>query len=435
MPVQTIIIDRLFGSLRHEVSLHEGGLTFLFGLNGSGKTTILQLIDALFNQRFNLMLRAPFGEMSVALVDGEMLSIKRTEDGVSGGAATLSFECGTDTWEYSRPRGVRSAAVNWIVHHHPHLRRVGARMWQDRRTGRQLSLDEVLSESDDIPTAVAGQTEAPEWLRLFVDRESTYFIRANRLHAGVGSVPPGIDAEVSEDGPPQTVEGFATALAKKINTALADYGEFSQARESSFPQRFLEQPRTESPDELHALVKERYAAQAVVRARYVQAGLLEPGEDFALPETFNLEKFQFLAAYLADVDAKLDQLAELATKLELFLDIVNTKLRRKQIVVDRHVGFRVDGSGPSISLSSLSSGEQQEIVLTYGLIFHEHPGTLVLIDEPELSLHVGWQFQLVPDFERIAKLAGLRFLIATHSPQAVNGRNDITIYLRDEPGE
>jgi len=44
-----------------------------------------------------------------------------------------------------------------------------------------------------------------------------------------------------------------------------------------------------------------------------------------------------------------------------------------------------------LKLTDLSSGEQQEVVMLYELLFCVQPGTLVLIDEPELSLHVVWQ--------------------------------------------
>jgi predicted ATP-binding protein involved in virulence len=45
---------------------------------------------------------------------------------------------------------------------------------------------------------------------------------------------------------------------------------------------------------------------------------------------------------------------------------------------------------------------------------------LVLIDEPEISLHVGWQKEFLADIIRIANVSSLRFIIATHSPQIIN---------------
>ncbi|WP_435080480.1 AAA family ATPase [Clavibacter michiganensis] len=434
MPVHRFVVEKLFGSLRHEVEMHTEGLTFLFGLNGSGKTTTLNLLDAIFSRQFDTALRTPFGSLHITLVNGKQITVER--DGIVNDRGhddyILRFLMdGMPTWQYHRSRPGRNSPAQYILRNYPNLRRIGPRVWSDRLTGRRLTLDDISEEYPDFPAELLGLESIPGWLLEFIEEESTYFIRADRLHGNSPNGDPQADSTSPGDDIPQTVESFAEDLAKKLNESLANYGDFSQAKESSFPQRFLEEHRSGSAVELRETVQTRHAQQTALRSRYVAAGLLEPGQDFALPAEFDADKVQFLSAYLDDVDAKLFQLAGIAAKLELFLDIINSKLRRKRIVVDRRLGFRIDADGSNLPLNALSSGEQQEIVLTYGLLFRETPGTLVLIDEPELSLHVAWQFQLVPDFVKIAQLAKLTFLVATHSPQVVNGRDDITIYLND----
>ena len=56
----------------------------------------------------------------------------------------------------------------------------------------------------------------------------------------------------------------------------------------------------------------------------------------------------------------------------------------------------------------------------FDLLFNVPKGALVLIDEPEISLHVVWQLAFIPDVQRIASLSGFRFIVATHSPQIIN---------------
>jgi predicted ATP-binding protein involved in virulence len=167
----------------------------------------------------------------------------------------------------------------------------------------------------------------------------------------------------------------------------------------------------------------------------VKTGLLDAGDQLQLPDRplNNQVELRVLDTYLRDVDLKLDRLDDLAGKLELFLSIVNSKFRRKEIRVDReHRLVARTSSGQRLALPSLSSGEQQEIVLAYGLLFREQPGTLILLDEPEISLHVSWQLDLIPDLLKIADVAKLEFLIATHSPQIVNDRWDLTVQLSDD---
>lgn len=75
--------------------------------------------------------------------------------------------------------------------------------------------------------------------------------------------------------------------------------------------------------------------------------------------------------------------------------------------------------------SGLSSGEQQILVLAYEVLFRSESQTLVLIDEPELSLHVLWQDTFVEDLTRMGRVRSLQFILATHSPSLIGGRDDL----------
>lgn len=84
-----------------------------------------------------------------------------------------------------------------------------------------------------------------------------------------------------------------------------------------------------------------------------------------------------------------------------------------------------------LALGDLSSGEQQEVVLLYELLFKVKAGTLVLIDEPELSLHVVWQKQFLDDLFKIIELQKINIVVATHSPQIINNHWDLTVDLEE----
>ena len=55
-----------------------------------------------------------------------------------------------------------------------------------------------------------------------------------------------------------------------------------------------------------------------------------------------------------------------------------------------------------------------------------------MIDEPELSMHVAWQDEFLTDIGDIATLSDCRVLLATHSPQIIGDRFDLTVSL-DRP--
>jgi ABC-type glutathione transport system ATPase component len=97
-----------------------------------------------------------------------------------------------------------------------------------------------------------------------------------------------------------------------------------------------------------------------------------------------------------------------------------------QIVPERGFIIRISGDETvELQPSRLSSGEQQILVLAHEILFKAKPGTLVLIDEPELSLHVIWQASFVEDLALMGQVNDLSFLLATHSPTLIGGRDEL----------
>jgi predicted ATP-dependent endonuclease of OLD family len=147
-------------------------------------------------------------------------------------------------------------------------------------------------------------------------------------------------------------------------------------------------------------------------------------------ETLELAQQHVMALYVQDTEDKLSELDDLARRTRLLLDNVNRKFHHKQVRIDRDLGLVAEGDqGRSLALDALSSGEQHELVLHYDLLFRVRPNTLVLIDEPELSLHVAWQKRFLPDLLEIVATAHFDVLMATHSPFIVGDRSDLMVGL------
>ncbi|MGM8936693.1 AAA family ATPase [Pseudomonas neustonica] len=82
------------------------------------------------------------------------------------------------------------------------------------------------------------------------------------------------------------------------------------------------------------------------------------------------------------------------------------------------------GNSNLAPFGDLSSGEQQVLLLLGKTLASAGPGNVLLIDEPEVSLHVRWQ-QLLPGcFVLIARELCTRFVIATHSPTLIANAQD-----------
>lgn len=73
--------------------------------------------------------------------------------------------------------------------------------------------------------------------------------------------------------------------------------------------------------------------------------------------------------------------------------------------------------GDLLELENLSSGEINVLAVLFEIWFMAEPGATILIDEPEISLHIAWQQQMGEIIaEMVKKKIGVQVIVATHSP-------------------
>ena len=161
--------------------------------------------------------------------------------------------------------------------------------------------------------------------------------------------------------------------------------------------------------------------------------------DIKIPKGVNFvdEHAKALKVYFEDFENKYEVFNSLIKKLDMFTEIINSRLKFKEIQISRADGIsiiRIDDD-KKISLNQLSSGEKQEIILFYELIFNIDHNVHLLIDEPEISLHIEWQLKFLDDLLRISEYKNLNVIVATHSPQIINNHWDIQIDLGEEYGK
>ncbi|MBW3520416.1 AAA family ATPase [Flavobacterium sp. NKUCC04_CG] len=76
----------------------------------------------------------------------------------------------------------------------------------------------------------------------------------------------------------------------------------------------------------------------------------------------------------------------------------------------------------------LSSGEEQIIILLGYICFTEKKGSVFIIDEPELSLHIHWQDTFISQLEKVMG-DDKQIILATHSPILANNKRDNAITI------
>ena len=90
-------------------------------------------------------------------------------------------------------------------------------------------------------------------------------------------------------------------------------------------------------------------------------------------------------------------------------------------------------NGNRVNASDLSSGEQHEIIMLYEMLFMGDQYDLILIDEPEISLHIEWQMEFLSDLEEVLKASKVDVLMATHSVAIARGAK-LGLVSLDSPG-
>lgn len=261
-----------------------------------------------------------------------------------------------------------------------------------------------------------------------------FFVETNRLSAEPSSqrsasreVRYRVDMEEPAPPPPR-VKQYSEDIVMRIGAALADYAKRSQESDRTFPERLVSFVR----DRHNALPEGEILAQMAdlenKRKRLISLGLLDSESGLRdLTEDDVRRATEALTIYVADVQDKLKVFDDISHRIGSLMDIVNARFKYKKLRIDRARGFRIiSDSGESIQLEDLSSGEQHEVVVLYELLFRAPRKGLILVDEPEISLHVAWQSRFLTDLIGILELTDSYAIVATHSPAIIGSHWDLT---------
>lgn len=450
MQIKQISVSGLFGTFDHIVQLNtKERITIIHGPNGFGKTAMLRLLNGFFNSRYLVFQTIPFSNFRVEFDDGSSIEIVKIFDGSTksktADQVTFNFfQPNSDklTFTTSTVRSIKERSsiefsIDGLDEIVPGLRRLGTRNWRYMPTNETLSLEEVIDRFEDfLPATIKQFREEPEWLENLKVNIHVRLIESQRLL----NVKPRRSSKMSAELMLPTVSAYSEELAQLMRDKFTEYGVIAQSLDRTFPTRLVKQQA--SPDLTDEQLREQLNELEVNRSRLIEVGLLDKNEnsDFQIPpQDIDASTKNILSVYVGDVENKLSVFSEIASKIDLLGRIVNSKFAYsyKEMNFSKEKGFvfktLYNSHSPdleTLSPTDLSSGEQHELVLLYELLFKVQPNSLVLIDEPELSLHVGWQAQFLRDLQEITKLTDLDVLMATHSPDIIQDRWDLTVELK-----
>lgn len=413
--IQSITIAGLWGRKNVQLSLHPD-VTILIGENGTGKTTILNLLRAILTadrSLFSYNFRSVVVELS-SFSDGSQETVK-----VSRRDESIVFQLLGETFTLT-PSKPSAPMVFGILSQTPEPERqplddaienLVPLVWLP--VSRRLPVPDDESSGSYIFSPKSSKLESVDQRLSELTRElSDYRLR--------------LDSRVSQE---------YTVFERKVLEAIlysADYDSMGALRR--------ELPPTQ--DDQEQLIRVFRAVGILddkmtkrIRAHFVRAdealGSLQDSSNVKLEDLFIIpliRRTRSLVGWARDLSAKRD---DIFASLRKYEKMVNDFLTDKHVTVTEDgrlaVSYREATDSRQLSLDHLSSGEKQILILLTAALLRADAPVVYLADEPELSLHILWQARLL---QSLVDLGGsIQVIVATHSPDIVGPFHDNVVKL------
>ena len=139
-----------------------------------------------------------------------------------------------------------------------------------------------------------------------------------------------------------------------------------------------------------------------------------------------------LKPYFDGHNARLAALEPVQKVIDEFVTLLSEFFSHKKVELNVQDGLRIlDDKGREIPPESLSSGERQLVVLLCNAISARKAGTILVIDEPEISLNVKWQRRLVSALLTCLEGMDTQIILATHSIEVLSQYRKYVVSLSD----
>lgn len=457
--IKQIKIDKLFGHLDYDICINEDNLvSILTGPNGCGKTTIFKLLCFMFNPSLDSLAEIsyiPFEKFSCCLTNNCEMSLSK-----------IFIPTDSDNQENCKDKIVKidgkfftSGKYNYQINHEDPIIIDLFDIVKKIRDESQISLsaffDSIREEGffserralidmeRTVFKSIKDRIEENQ-CKLNVDfivanrLQKSYFVDTESIGDGVANeYQSGRLSRRSRYRDQEKVDYLSVAsskMANDINSWLVSYNIKLEEAKRKLPLMYVN--AEESKKDSYEKFKERWDKYHCELKKFCDLGILDSKVAEAIIKPTQLkkaykEKRAFLSIYLDAFEKTLEPLQDNYEKVKLFSDIFN---KRNQIsgkeIRFTPKGIKIYSYGEEIDLNYLSSGEKHDFIMFYRLIFNNYSNGVVLIDEPEISLHIEWQEDFLNHLIDICRINNLQAIIATHSPNIVNDHLDLFVEQR-----
>ena len=426
----TFNYDIPFPTPSEEVS--QPSVVILHGRNGVGKTTLLRMLDGLMRLDFDTFRRIPFRSCALSFTSGDSITVSPRGAGVHEGL-DVTFR-------------------NHSVILHP--QRSGPLHEKDApkvEAFRQIFFEVTKSINFEfIDTERMYQfayAEDPDQSRSPHDIMASSAIaaryRVTTLAAQRTLVPLPRNPKAKE---PTTAMSLAQRVAQFIRDAQVNYRRFFAATEPDLFARIIEgltasPSRTPSADEVKARLQAIYAQDQETSRLGLESDRWDYKQLIGHLDSFSRKKgsvrkhaLTVLASYAEVLESRAAERQLVAERLFTFERLLSDFFIDKTVSPNATVGILIKTrAGEALKEAQLSSGEFHLLFLMVAALVTRRRGTVIAIDEPEMSMHIGWQRKLVPALVECASNAQPLFILATHSPDIAATYPEAMLELSSSP--
>ena len=432
--IESFKIDKLWGYRPINLTFYRN-VNILIGPNGSGKTTILNLLHSILSGDLRSISNVNFEQAEIGLRSFKGRSVRTIK--VNPADGFLKFKVGKKVYKFP----TRFFANQKFARNHFYL-------W-DNSIVKRIQSDEIDELTALVPlvwlpvSRHLSLTEDEEEHDTKTEPSESVDLHLKELLADLSRYRSELNAQLSKRYRDFERQVLSVILYSKEYDQIYS---ILKAVTSSLPTETEKDQLLKAFDDV-GLLNEQMQNRINEHFRAIEKSVKRIGQFSENPKQISeLDHSKQISEFdhilVLPLISRTKNMVELARKLEkhrtdifaplhLYENTVNSFLEDKIIKVDESDGVKIElPSKSELNWQDLSSGEKQILILLTEILLKVDQPVVYIADEPELSLHVKWQEKLL---ESIVKLGGQKqIIVATHSPDIVGPFRDNVITLGKE---